>query len=136
MSREKDIVVAVGEQLETAGVGVWGSSFAVNDVALVFGSLPQGPVKAVGLTPYSVSNDDQGNYIIGLQMSIRAGDLGAALDIRQAIFEFLDHRASFDAGGHHIIVAWRQSSANLGLDGQFSRLADNYYLRTDLPVKS
>jgi hypothetical protein len=136
VSFTRDFTEGVGLLLAGAGVGVWGSSFADSDTAIVFGDLPQKPAAAVGLTPYPVRDrGDIGSYVLGIQVYCRGATFSIVEDLREAVRAQLQNRVNFTVGGNFCSICNWQSGANLGLDGNSNVLAsDSYYFITGRPV--
>ena len=138
MSFEVELVTGVGELLMSEGVGAWGASFGVDDTAIVLGAIPQAPVRAIGCTPYPVTDrGDVGHDVHAIQFYMRAESLVAVMDLREAIRSCLQNRSDFTVGGHRVSRSWRQVASPLGPDENSNeRLADSYYFMTGRPVLS
>nr|WP_240981172.1 minor capsid protein [Streptomyces sp. N502] len=99
---------------------------------IVLGKVPDGPDRAIGLTPYPVADDDSTDTVTGIQARMRAGT--NPLDVIQlanGVFTVLHNRRSYDAHGVRVEISWRNSQAWIGLDtdGRMELVA-NYYFRT------
>lgn len=134
MSWTTDLMTGVAEHLAAQGVGTWRPSgiYSASETGIIFRSVPQGPDRVVVLSPYPVEDDARlTDAIQGLQVISRATqDPREADALDDAVFNALQGLRGVVLGGVPVVLAWRQSGASLGQDGnQRWSLSSNYYLR-------
>ncbi|MFJ8992619.1 minor capsid protein [Streptomyces sp. NPDC102279] len=136
-THDADLLVGVAELLAAESVGVYSPTGALpaGGTGIVLGRMPDGPDRAVGLTPYPVSDDDSTDSVTAVQVRMRAGV--NALDLVQLandVFTVLHNRQGWDAHGVRVEISWRNSEAWIGQDarGRMEKTA-NYYVRSVRP---
>ncbi|WP_445524803.1 minor capsid protein [Streptomyces cyslabdanicus] len=133
-THDADLLVGVAELLAAEGVGVYSpdAPLPAGVTGVVLGRVPDGPDRALGLTPYPVADDDSTDSVTGIQARMRAGpnplDVVALAD---RVFNVLHNRRSWDAHGVRVEISWRNSQAWIGQDSRGrEELTSNYYFRT------
>lgn len=133
-THDADLLQGVAELLEAEGIGVYNTSVVLpaGSTGIVLGKVPDGPDRAIGLTPYAVADDDSTDSVTGIQARMRAGT--NPLDLIQLandVFTALHNRTSYDVHGVRVEISWRNSQAWIGQDthGRME-LVGNYYFRT------
>jgi hypothetical protein len=133
-THDADLLQGVAELLDAENVGTYDPDSVLPDGAtgIVLGRVPDGPDRAIGLTPYPVADDDSTDTVTGIQARMRAGT--NALDVIQLandVFTALHNRTSYDVQGVRVEISWRNSQAWIGQDtrGRMELVA-NYYFRT------
>ncbi|MEV8600442.1 minor capsid protein [Streptomyces griseoviridis] len=133
-THDADLLQGAAELLATEGVGTYSPDdvLPVDATGIVLGRMPDGPDRALALTPYPVADDDSTDTVTGLQVRMRAGT--NALDLVQlanAVFTVLHNRQGWQARGVWVEISWRNSEAWIGQDarGRMEKTA-NYYVRT------
>lgn len=133
-SHDVDLLQGVAELLDAENVGTYDPSGALptGSTGIVLGKVPDAPDRAIGLTPYPVSDDDSTDAVTGIQARMRAGaDPLAVMQLANDVFTVLHNRRSYDAHGVQVEISWRNSQAWIGQDthGRMELVA-NYYFRT------
>jgi hypothetical protein len=140
-SWESDLLLGIAALLDGQGVGTFrgdGSAYAAGETAIVFGELPTGPDRAIGLALYNGGADDVAQNVSRprLQLMFR-GAPGLPLDagdIASAAFLVLHGAEHRDYGTAHLIQALRQSTVPLGVDDNRRTMrSDNYALDVNTP---
>ncbi|MBL1107983.1 hypothetical protein JK361_25910 [Streptomyces sp. 5-8] len=133
-THDTDLLTGIAVLLDTEGVGVYSPDDVLpqDSTAVVLGRMPDGPDRALGLTPYPVADDDTTNAITGIQVRMRAGtDPTDLVQLGNGVFSVLHNRQHYTAGGVHVALSWRQSQAWIGQDDRGRmELTANYYFRT------
>lgn len=133
-THDADLLQGVAELLAAEGVGVYSPSapLPVGATGIVLGRMPDGPDRALCLTPYPVADDDSTDSVTGIQVRMRAGV--NPLDVVQlanSVFTVLHNRRRWTANGVWVEISWRNSQAWIGQDSRGrEELAANYYFRT------
>lgn len=134
MSHDTDLFQGVAELLAAEGIGTYDPSGTLPEdgTGIVLGRVPDGPDRALGLTPYPVADDDSTDSVTGIQARMRAGT--NALDVvalADDVFTVLHNRRSYLLRGVWVEISWRNSQAWIGQDtrGRMELVA-NYYFRT------
>ncbi|WP_406200159.1 minor capsid protein [Streptomyces sp. NBC_01017] len=134
MSHDTDLFQGLAELLDTEGIGTYDPAGALPEggTGIVLGRVPDGPDRAMGLTPYPVADDDSTDSVTGVQARMRAGT--NALDVVQLagdVFDVLHNRRSYLLRDVWVEISWRNSQAWIGQDtrGRMELVA-NYYFRT------
>ncbi|MEV7793422.1 minor capsid protein [Streptomyces sp. NPDC087512] len=134
MSHDADLLRGVAELLDTEGVGRYepDTVLPADVTGIVLGKVPDGPDRALGLTPYPVTDDDSTDSVTGLQVRMRWGtDAAGLVDLADAVFNVLHNRRDYRLRGVWVEISWRQSQAWIGQDTRGRmELTANYYLRT------
>ncbi|MCL6734375.1 minor capsid protein [Streptomyces neyagawaensis] len=133
-THDVDLLQGVAELLDAEDVGTYDPSgvLPAGSTGIVLGKVPDGPDRAIGLTPYPVSDDDSTDAVTGIQARMRAGtDPLAVVQLANDVFTVLHNRRSYDAHGVQVEISWRNSQAWIGQDthGRMELVA-NYYFRT------
>nr|WP_237532068.1 minor capsid protein [Streptomyces sp. SID8352] len=127
-------MVGVAELLAAEGAGVYSpdAPLPAGGTGIVLGPVPDGPDRALGLTPYPVADDDSTDSVSGLQVRMRWGtDVAGLVQLADTVFAVLHNRRSYRARGVWVEVSWRQSQAWIGQDARGRmELTGNYYFRT------
>ncbi|MFI0268562.1 minor capsid protein [Streptomyces luteogriseus] len=133
-THDVDLLQGVAELLAAAEVGVYDptSALPAGATGIVLGRMPDGPDRAVGLTPYPVADDDSTDSITGLQARMRTGtDITALVQLANDVFSVLHNRRDYRVRGVQVEVSWRNSQAWIGQDARGRmELTSNYYFRT------
>ncbi|MGW7498585.1 minor capsid protein [Streptomyces luteogriseus] len=133
-THDVDLLQGVAELLAAAEVGVYDPTGALpaGATGIVLGRMPDGPDRAIGLTPYPVADDDSTDSITGLQARMRAGtDITALVQLANDVFSVLHNRRDYRVRGVQVEVSWRNSQAWIGQDARGRmELTSNYYFRT------
>ncbi|MET9729673.1 minor capsid protein [Streptomyces sp. NPDC006458] len=133
-THDADLLQGVAELLAAESVGAYSpvDPLPADATAITLGRVPDGPDRAIGLTPYPVADDDSTDSVTGIQARIRAGT--NALDVIQlanSLFTALHNRRSYNAHGVRVEISWRNSQAWIGQDSRGRmELVANYYVRT------
>ncbi|KMS66789.1 hypothetical protein ACZ91_67780, partial [Streptomyces regensis] len=112
MGHTSDLLAGLSQLLADAGLGTYrpGGIYQDTEVGIFHGVMPEGPDRAIALTPYPVSDTDLTDAVTGIQVRLRAGpDPTAVLDTADGVFATLHNRAHFDLGAARVVLAWRQS---------------------------
>ncbi|MEH0428847.1 minor capsid protein [Streptomyces stelliscabiei] len=133
-THDADLLQGVAELLDAENVGTYDPSgvLLAGATGIVLGKMPDGPDRALGLTPYPVSDDDSTDSVTGVQARMRAGtDPVAVVQLANDVFTVLHNRRSYDARSVRVEISWRNSQAWIGQDthGRMELVA-NYYFRT------
>ncbi|MDT0567919.1 minor capsid protein [Streptomyces sp. DSM 3412] len=133
-THDADLLQGVAELLAAQEVGVYSPTEALpaSSTGIVLGRVPDGPDRAIGLTPYPVADDDSTDSVTGIQARMRAGTNPlAVVQLANDVFTALHNRRSYDAHGVRVEISWRNSQAWIGQDtrGRMELVA-NYYFRT------
>lgn len=94
-------------------------------------------VDSVTLAPYPVSDDPSlSDSVVGLQVTIRCGDMQRVSDIADDVFSRFHGRQAGMLGTVRLVQSFRRSGANLGQDGN-GRVGrtENYYLTVHRPTE-
>jgi hypothetical protein len=90
--KDSDLIVAMAEILNTAGVGVWNPSGPIpaNVVGVFYGPIGTSPDQAVGITRYGgtgpLTNDDyRGARLVQVRVRGKPGDPKSADDLADAV---------------------------------------------------
>ncbi|MEU4171022.1 minor capsid protein [Streptomyces sp. NPDC026665] len=133
-THDADLLVGVAELLDTEGVGTYSPTavLAADATGIVLGKMPDGPDRALCLTPYPVADDDSTDCVTGIQVRMRAGtDPTAVVQLANDVFTALHNRCSYYAHGVRVEISWRNSQAWIGQDSRGRmELVSNYYFRT------
>ncbi|MGI5196582.1 minor capsid protein [Streptomyces sp. CA-288835] len=133
-THDANLLVGVAELLDAADVGTYDPDgvLPAGGTGIVLGKVPDGPDRAIGLTPYPVSDDDSTDSVTGIQVRMRAGS--NPLDVIQLandVFNVLHNRRSYTVHGVQVEISWRNSQAWIGQDTRGRmELVSNYYFRT------
>ncbi|MER7047729.1 minor capsid protein [Streptomyces jumonjinensis] len=138
MGYTSDLLAGLSQLIAAAGLGVYrpGGIYTDGETGIFHGVMPEGPDRAVFLSPYPVEDSDLTDAITGVQVRLRAGpDPTAVLDMADGVFAALHNRCQLDFGTVRVSLIWRQSEALLGQD-QHGRteLTSNYYARSNRPA--
>lgn len=129
-----DLLQGVAELLDAEGVGVYSPNtpLPAGATGIILGRMPDGPDRALCLTPYPVADDDSTDSVTGIQVRMRAGvNPLDVLDLSDAVFNVLHDRRSWTARGVRVEISWRNSEAWIGQDSRGrEELTSNYYVRT------
>ncbi|MDX3066494.1 minor capsid protein [Streptomyces sp. ND04-05B] len=133
-THDVDLLQGVAELLDAEDVGTYDPSgvLPAGATGIVLGKMPDGPDRALALTPYPVSDDDSTDAVTGVQARMRAGTNPlAVVQLANDVFTVLHNRRSYDAHGVQVEISWRNSQAWIGQDthGRMELVA-NYYFRT------
>ncbi|MBE4783907.1 minor capsid protein [Streptomyces caniscabiei] len=133
-THDADLLQGVAELLDAENVGTYDPSGALpaGATGIVLGKVPDSPDRAIGLTPYPVSDDDSTDTVTGIQARMRAGtDPVDVVQLANDVFTVLHNRRSYDAHDVRVEISWRNSQAWIGQDthGRMELVA-NYYFRT------
>lgn len=135
MTWTTDLTEGVAALLAANGVGTWRTSgvYATGETGIVVRTVPQSPNRVVTLAPYDVEADPNlTDAIQGMQVIVRSGgaDPRDADTLNDSVYDVLHGLRRTVVNGVHVVLAWRQSGASLGQDGnQRWSLSSNYYLR-------
>ncbi|MGW1267531.1 minor capsid protein [Streptomyces sp. NPDC002491] len=133
-THDVDLLMGVAELLAAESVGTYSPDdvLAPGATGIVLGKVPDGPDRAIGLTPYPVADDDSTDAVTGIQASIRAGtDPLGVIQLANDVFSVLHNRRSWDAHGVRVEISWRNSQAWIGQDSSGRmELVANYYFRS------
>ncbi|MFI9824412.1 minor capsid protein [Streptomyces sp. NPDC052013] len=133
-THDADLLQGVAELLDAEDVGTYDATGALpaGSTGIVLGKVPDGPDRAIGLTPYPVADDDSTESVTGIQARMRAGTSALALiQLANDVFTVLHNRRSWDARGVRVEISWRNSQAWIGQDSRGRmELTANYYFRT------
>ncbi|MER5769552.1 minor capsid protein [Streptomyces sp. NPDC001985] len=134
MGYTADLLGGLSALLADAGLGVYrpGGIYADGETGIFHGVIPEGPDRAICLTPYPVEDTDLTDTITGVQVRLRAGpETASVLDLADGVFAALHNRRALAFGSVRVALIWRQSQALLGQDPHGrTELAGNYYART------
>lgn len=129
------LLAGVAQHLADSGVGVWNPTgiYAATDTAIVIGTLPQEPARAIALMAYGVSDDPTlPNSVIGVQVRCRwdGPDPSPAADLADAVFDILHSMRRTLPGGVSVTQSFRSSGPlPLGQDNnQRWQNSSNYYM--------
>ncbi|GAA3289230.1 minor capsid protein [Arthrobacter citreus] len=133
MSFEIDLLTAVGQYLDAAGAGRWltKGTYAATDTAISIDELPITPDRGIAMSLYDVEDTAGTDSVVGLQLWIRGSkNKASAKETKDAVFDALHNLQHVTWAGIPIVRIWRQSGANLGLDGNGRQeISQNYYLQ-------
>lgn len=138
MSFTGDLLAGLAQYLADAGAGIYRAAgdYQADEIAIVFGVMPEQPDSVILLSPYPVTDDPSlSDSVVAIQARCRAGaDLRDVEAIADTVFDVLHGATQFDAGAVRVVDCYRQSGVPLGQD-QNNRLehADNYYLTVHRP---
>lgn len=130
-----DLAEGLAAELVQAGIGVYrpaGPAYTADETGIYLSSIPDGPDRAICLTPYPVTDDVVTDTITAIQVRYRAGtDPRQVMAVSDAVFDRLHNRRGYYLGPVRVAVSWRQSEAPLGQDvhGRDERTG-NYYFQT------
>ncbi|QKN87540.1 tail terminator [Streptomyces phage HFrancette] len=136
MSYTTDLVEGLAELLAEQGIGVYGPPDepypSDGRTVIVIGFMPAVPDPVICLTPYPVEDTGSTDAITAVQVRMRAGrDPREVYALADAVLDLLHGRESFRLRGVPVALMWRQSEAQLGLDGNGRmEMSANYYART------
>jgi len=134
VSHDAALLQGVAELLDAEGIGRYSPDAVLpaDVTGIVLGKIPDGPDRALGLTPYPVADDDSTDSVTGIQARMRWGtDATGLVDLADAVFNVLHNRRSYLLRGVWVEISWRQSQAWIGQDTRGRmELTANYYLRT------
>ncbi|MFM9675769.1 minor capsid protein [Streptomyces brasiliscabiei] len=133
-THDADLLQGVAELLDAENVGTYNPNgvLPAGSTGIVLGKVPDGPDRAIGLTPYPVSDDDSTDAVTGIQARMRAGtDPVGVVQLANDVFTVLHNRRSYDVHGVQVEISWRNSQAWIGQDthGRMELVA-NFYFRT------
>ncbi|MCI3240296.1 minor capsid protein [Streptomyces spinosisporus] len=133
-THDVDLLRGVAELLAAEDVGTYDEAgvLPADGTGIVLGRVPDGPDRAIGLTPYPVSDDDSTDAVTGVQARLRAGtNPTAVVQLANDIFNVLHNRQNWQAHGVQVEISWRNSQAWIGQDttGRME-ISANYYFRT------
>lgn len=133
-THDADLLTGLAELLAAEGVGVYtpDSVLPAGSTGIVLGKTPDEPDRAIGLTPYPVTDDDSTDAVTGVQARMRAGSNTTDLvQLSNDVFRVLHNRTDYQVRGVQVEVSWRNSQAWIGQDthGRME-LSANYYVRT------
>lgn len=134
MGFENTLATGIGEHLAASCGWSWKASgaYASTETGIVIDALPQDPANLVSLHIYTVDEPLEPDALMGCQIVMRNGsaDPRKVNDMADRAFNALHGLTDATLAGLHISLAWRQSTASLGQDGnrRWSR-SDNYYIR-------
>lgn len=133
MSFEIDLLTAAGQYLDSKGAGRWLTSgtYKATDVAISIDELPTTPDRGIAMSLYDVEDTAGTDSVVGLQLWIRGSkNKASAKETKDAVFDALHNLQDVTWAGIPIVRIWRQSGANLGLDGNGRQeISQNYYLQ-------
>lgn len=133
MSFEIDLLTAVGQYLDAQGAGRWLTSgtYKATDTAISIDELPTTPDRGIAMSLYDVEDSAGTDSVVGLQLWIRGSkNKASAKETKDAVFDTLHDLQHVTWAGIPIVRIWRQSGANLGLDGNGRQeISQNYYLQ-------
>lgn len=133
-THDVDLLVGVAELLDAEGVGTYSpASVLPPDVTgIVLGKMPDGPDRALCLTPYPVADDDSTDAVSAIQARMRAGtDVTAVVQLANDVFRVLHNRTDYQVRGVQVEISWRNSQAWMGQDTRGRmELTANFYFRT------
>ena len=132
---ETNLRTGIAAALNTAAIGVWreASAYAAGETAIVFGTFPQDPARAVCLSLYGVGDEPSlSDSTIGLQVRTRWDGQDPRLvdDLAALVLDYLHGKTDWTLStGVHVVQCLRKSWVPLGQDtnGRWER-SDNYYL--------
>jgi len=128
---EVTLLTAIGQYLETRGIGKWSTTPGTLDTAITVDALAASPDRGIALTLYPVEDTGGTGSTVGLQVRFRgaAGNRSAVKNIADNVFDALHGLEHITWGGIPIIRVWRQSGAYLGTDANNrSESTANYYI--------
>lgn len=133
-THDVDLLRGVAELLDAEAVGTYDETgpLTAGSTGIVLGRVPDGPDRAIGLTPYPVSDDDSTDAVTGVQARLRAGtNPTAVVQLANDIFNVLHNRQNWQAHGVQVEISWRNSQAWIGQDATGRmEISANYYFRT------
>ena len=133
MSFEIDLLTAVGQYLDSTGAGRWliSGTYMAAETAISIDELPTTPDRGIAMSLYDVEDTAGTDSVVGLQLWIRGSkSKTSAKETKDAIFDALHNLQHVTWAGIPIVRIWRQSGANLGLDGNGRQeISQNYYLQ-------
>ncbi|MDQ0854781.1 hypothetical protein QFZ79_002892 [Arthrobacter sp. V4I6] len=122
---------AIGEYLQTQGVGKWSTPWAATDTAISLDALPASPDKAIAMTLYPVANPGGTDQIMGLQLRIRGkpNNRTEDKDILDKAEDALHGVRNTTWGGIPIVYVEHRSGTYLGTDtANRPEHTQNYYI--------
>jgi hypothetical protein len=128
---EVTLLTAIGQHLESKGIGKWTGAPTSTDVALTIDALPATPDRAIAMSLYPVRDEGGTDSVVGLQLRFRgqAGNRSAVKNTIDQVFDALHGMNGTQLGGIPIVLIERRSGAYLGTDGNNrSEHTNNYYL--------
>lgn len=128
---EVTLLTAIGQYLESRGIGKWSTTPGTADTAITIDALPATPDRGIAMTLYPVADTGGTGSTVGLQLRFRgpAGNRSAVKNIADNTFDALHGLEHISWGGIPVIRVWRQSGAGLGTDSNNrSESTANYYI--------
>lgn len=134
MGYTSDLLLGITDVLVDAQIGVYSEDapYGPDETGIVLLDMPDGPDRAICLTPYPVDDDVTTDAITAVQVRYRAGvERLAALDIGDALLALFHNRRGYWLRSVRVAASWRQSEVLLGTDahGRPERTS-NYYFQT------
>jgi hypothetical protein len=136
---ERIISDNVSQMIAAAGIGVISptASYAATDVAIVPGSIPAAPDKAIVITVVPLTDDitlPLGRVMVQVKIRGAAGDPFGASDLSSAVRDVLHGQKDLYWGPVHVIQMNRQIAVPNGQDAsKRQEQFDQYYLDVDFP---
>lgn len=135
MGYEDDVITAIAERLEAAGVGVWDPAGAYHpgpEPAIFVGVHPDVRRPVITLTPYPVEAQlNPNDSILGIQVRTRAEgrDPRGTINLDGKVYDVLHGLTNLQLGDWRATKILFQSGTTMGQDGleRWGRTA-NYYL--------
>lgn len=139
MGFQTTLLTAVAELLHAENVGRWQptGAYAPADTAIGIDEFASTADRGIALALYAVDDNSGGtDSTIGLQVHMRGAPKirTSVKDISDRVFDVLHDRKNTELGGIHIVRIYRQSEANLGVDGNGRQeTSANYYIQHTRP---
>ena len=125
------LLTAIGQHLESLGIGKWSTTPGTLDTAITINALPASPDRGIAMTLYPVQDSGGTDSIVGLQLRFRgpAGNRSAVLNIMDNVFDALHGLKNTAWANIPIVLVEHKSGAYLGTDANNrSEHTQNYYL--------
>lgn len=120
MGFTSQFLAGVAQLSADSGVGIYRptGSYAADELAIVFGSIPANPDRLIAITDYIDSDDPtQSDSVIRVQFRTRGTtDIRTSKDVQDDLFDVFQNLPRQVVGGVTVTGCWRRSTAYMGAD--------------------